>query len=114
MKPFNLEPALAGAKVITRVNKEVTQLHKFKTYDSQCIYGVVDESVECWNINGVYSCIGTPGSDFDLFMAPTERKEWIVRHGNHCTLYTPCYNLEAAQKFALLHNGTIHEITIIE
>ena len=50
----------------------------------------------------------------DLFMAPTERKEWIVRRETGC-LIGPFDTLIEAQRCSnTYYNSTIHEITINE
>ena len=70
MKPFNLEAALRGEKVVTRDGREVTQLVKFKgTHKSQELFGVVDGvAIPCsWYEDGVHIAILNP-SEFDLFM----------------------------------------------
>lgn len=53
-KPFNLEEALNGAKVVTRIGREVTQLHKFDVEKSHCLCGVLDEDILSWTINGEF------------------------------------------------------------
>jgi len=67
MKPFNLERALAGDKVITRDGREVTQLVHFKNVEtSNDLFGVLEHCILSWKENGNYW-----GDDvFDLFMAP--------------------------------------------
>ena len=55
-KPFNLEEALAGKRVVTTEGDEVTQLVQFKTLSyPDNIYGVVKGAVMCWNDDGSYS-----------------------------------------------------------
>jgi hypothetical protein len=121
MKPFNLERALAGDPVVTRDGRPV----KIAGYNSNVnpyyqVIGWVDELVVTWKKSGQ---IANCGNDFDLFMAPTERKEWIVRyqHGTpiaeiepYIAFSGPFYSLENAQRFAKDTEGSIHEITIIE
>ena len=52
MKPFNLEEALNGAKVITRSGQEVTQLVKFNADEKDTLYGVVSKEIVSWADNG--------------------------------------------------------------
>ena len=53
-KPFNLEEALNGAKVVTRNGDEVTQLHKFNVKKFHCLCGVLDEDILSWTIDGAF------------------------------------------------------------
>ena len=53
-KPFNLEEALNGAKVVTRSGREVTQLHKFDVKKSHSLWGVLDDEVASWTIKGEF------------------------------------------------------------
>lgn len=115
MKPFNLEAALAGAKVVTRDKREAEIVSNNKNAKSgRVLIGWVDNEPYTWRANGSNMTTDQEKGSGDLFMAPTERKEYLVRHGNHCTLYSPFDSLEEAQYIATLNNGTIHEITIIE
>ncbi len=80
MKPFNLERALAGDKVVTRDGREVTQLTKFDC-EGECLAGVLDLSLSTWNKNGQFW--GTSEeSDDDLFMAPKTVKHWVNFYSN--------------------------------
>ena len=68
MKPFNLEAALRGEKVVTRDGREVTQLVKFDVEDcNRPVVGVVDDSIYKWNPKGEWS-LAMDLSDLDLFM----------------------------------------------
>ena len=54
-KPFNIEEALAGNRVVTNEGDEVTQLTQFKTISYRTnIYGVVKGIITCWNGDGSY------------------------------------------------------------
>ena len=68
MKPFNLQAALNGAKVVTRDGKPVTELMKFTTprpYNLvAAIGGFLFELTETGNLND--NKIDSP---YDLFMA---------------------------------------------
>lgn len=75
MKPFNLERALAGNKVVTREGVEVTEIYKFTTATSQFkIAAVVHGVLKTCTVDGVYSP-GVP-SQHDLFMAPVKKQIW--------------------------------------
>jgi hypothetical protein len=123
MKPFNLERALAGDPVVTRDGRPVKIAgYNPDAFDGKKVIGWVGKDAEMWNENGqyygsAYAC------NFNLFMAPTERKEWIVRyqHGTpieeiepYIAFSGPFYSLKKAQRFAKDTEGSIHEITIIE
>ena len=75
MKPFDLERALAGDKVVTRDGREVTQLTKFNS-DADCLAAVVDGELITWGEDGLYWVKGRD-SGFDLFMAPKTVKRWV-------------------------------------
>lgn len=68
MKPFNLEAALRGEKVVTRDGREVSQLTKFDVEDcNRPVVGVVDDSIYKWSPKGEWS-LAMELSDLDLFM----------------------------------------------
>lgn len=66
MKKFNLQEALEGKSVVTRLGDSVSRLIDFGTDEYFPIYGVVDGTVESWTKEGYY----TKGTDsgHDLFM----------------------------------------------
>lgn len=73
MKPFDLEKALAGAKVVTRYGREVKNLRRTsqETYPSDCaLYGGIEDHQYAWCESGSYweTCI----DDRDLFLADEE------------------------------------------
>jgi hypothetical protein len=119
MKPFNLERALAGEPVVTRdgrpvkiagYNKDATKTHALLGWDD------VNDSMT-WDLSGKFNPNVEAFSSLDLFMAPTERKEWIVRlNPKHIAYYKGPFNTkELAIVYADNWEGaTIHEITIIE
>ena len=74
-KPFNLEAALTGAKVVTRDGREVTQLVKFETTEGQPLRGVVNGLVTGWCATGEY--FKGDQDQLDLFMAPQKKKLWV-------------------------------------
>jgi hypothetical protein len=123
MKEFNLERALAGDPVVTRDGRPV----KIAGYNGEaeedefCLLGWANNMNHGWHSDGTYMRGVENGKD--LFMAPTERKEWIVRyqHGtpieeieHYIAFSGPFYSLEKAQRFAKDTEGSIHEITIHE
>ncbi len=113
MKEFNLQAALDGAKVVTRDGKEV----KIAGYDPDAERG---DKVIGW-IKGHSNSWGESGSYLhndvhykDLFMAPTERKEWVVRLSLNCVVGPYFTKQDAELVSANYENSTIHEITILE
>lgn len=82
MKPFNLEAALDGAKVITCDGREVTQLTMFNVNkNGYVLYGVLDDTVYSWLISGKYY-YAIDESKFDLFMATNTKSIWVARVGD--------------------------------
>jgi hypothetical protein len=112
MKQFNLQAALAGAPVVTRDGRPVKIAgYNPDAIESQRIAAWVGDFVIDYGENGKrYSYV-----DCDLFMAPTTRKEWIVRGANGNVVFGP-YKVKAhAESCYLLDQGaTIHEIIIME
>ena len=108
MKSFNLEAALAGAKVITRDGREV----KIAGYNEDA------NSLLGWIGSGVYQWTGggqNIADKNDLFMAPTDRKEWVVRCSDTCVLGPYKTSNEAYECIMRWKTpGTVHEITIHE
>lgn len=72
---FDLEKALAGAKVITRDGREVTQLTRFDIYGNYPLIGVINKQKETFQINGKFQDSGE--STADLFMAPEKISCWV-------------------------------------
>lgn len=70
-QPFNLQAALAGARVITRDGREVHELTKFTkvTNSDLNLAGVVNGCVVIWCKDGNYDPFYDK-SHLDLFMAP--------------------------------------------
>lgn len=83
MKPFNLEEALAGKKVITRDGQEVTQLHLFKNVIlKHSLFGVLDNNILSWHKNTGRYNINIEYHDDDLFMASEKKEGWINIYNN--------------------------------
>jgi len=75
-KPFNLEEALAGAKVVTRSGEEVSQLTLFKNVvNDYPLCGVIDKVLETFRITGNYSKNGE--SNYDLLLAVETKKIYV-------------------------------------
>ena len=84
MKPFNLEEALNGAKVITRDGRFVTQLIKFNADEKETLYGVVNNEIASWKDDGRFSFV-PPYNDhiLDLFMFVEPKRIWVNVFKNH-------------------------------
>jgi hypothetical protein len=122
MKPFNLKEALAGKPVVTRDGRPVKIAgynHEAESHNK--ILGWVDRTFISWYESGIYDeCIDNTHKN-DLFMAPTERKEWIVRvdHGGKIfnSVHGPYDCFDMAERFSKIvdcESVSIHEITITE
>jgi len=76
-KPFNLEEALNGAKVVTRDGYEVTQLHKYNIIKKpHCLCGVLCDEIFSWTINGEYWDSDNKHSR-DLFLVVEPRRIYL-------------------------------------
>jgi hypothetical protein len=76
MKKFNLEEALAGAPVVTRDGREVSQLTLFDCLSVYRLYGVVGGLVMEWTKEGRHD-IRYDKHQRDLFMKPKKVERWI-------------------------------------
>ncbi|MHB9161363.1 MAG: hypothetical protein ACYC6W_10860 [Nitrosotalea sp.] len=83
MKPFNLERALAGDKVITKNGHIVLELIlQFKLIEPYInLIGTINGYVYTWNKEGKIYVDGT-SNPFDLFMSSTKKKLYIAIHKN--------------------------------
>ncbi len=109
MKDFNLKDALAGKPVITRDERSVEIL--CYSEERNLLVGLIGGSAYVWTGGGK----STLNTYRDLFMAQTERKEWVVRVSDTC-VFGP-YKTSAEAYDAIIRvgmPGTIHEITIHE
>jgi hypothetical protein len=76
MKPFDLQAALDGAKVVTRLGYEVTQLVKFDVRQRMTVAGVVNGNIYWWKEDGTGS--GNCNA-LDMFMyEPKKKKARII------------------------------------
>jgi len=77
LKPFNLEKALAGEKVVTRGGQEVVKIVHFKDANpEERIVFQVEDVVYLCNEEGKYLTTGA-GSQIDLFMTTTKKQGWV-------------------------------------
>jgi hypothetical protein len=110
MKEFNLKDALAGKPVITRDGRPVKIAGCNE--DRNSLLGWIYGEVNQWTGGGKSYKID---STRDLFMAPSERKEWVVRVSDTCVLGPYKRSPEAYDAIIRVGMpGTIHEITIHE
>jgi hypothetical protein len=117
MKPFNLERALAGDPVVTRDGRpvKIAGYNEEAEEDEFCLLGWANNMNHGWHSDGTYMRGVENGKD--LFMAPNERKEWIVRCGvGDVVKYEgPFPTEEAAKVYADNYEWrTVHEILIVE
>jgi N-acetylneuraminic acid mutarotase len=77
MKPFVLEEALAGAKVMTGDKKLVTDIAYFPSVDgSHKVCAVILGQIITFTVTGRISN-ESPHPLMDLFMAPVKKEGWI-------------------------------------
>ncbi len=85
LKPFNLEKALAGEKVVTRDGRNVVEIVKLnKTEVSRSVIAVIEgQTWYAYTVDGRY---GTQQySPFDLLMVSTKKQGWINIYDNNPT-----------------------------
>jgi hypothetical protein len=77
MKPFNLEAALAGAKVMTGDKKPVTDIAYFPSISGVYKVGVVIDGGVLFFTETGHISNKSPDPLMDLFMAPVMKEGWI-------------------------------------
>jgi len=78
LKPFNLEKALAGEKVVTRDGRNVVEIVKLvKAVGSHTVIAVKEDGSWASYTSDGYSWTKGSLSDNDLFMAPTKKQGWV-------------------------------------
>lgn len=82
LKPFDIEKAKAGAKVVTRDGRNVRIIcwDKLDDDDTYPIVALVKdkdgtEDTEIYTLDG--ACVVDQKYDLDLFMAPTTVEQWV-------------------------------------
>jgi hypothetical protein len=115
MKPFNLEEALSGKPVVTRQGLPVTKIVHFEnTHNDYQLFGVVDNQIESWTIQGKYYKI-YDSHNKDLFMLPEKKSIWVnVYEGfdNEIVLGTQHPTSDRAKSQISSHNTYIKTIEI--
>ena len=86
LKPFDLEKAKQGGRVITRDGRNVRIICWDLKYDMYPIVALVmdkdgtEEEIETFTLDG--ECVAEQKYDFDLFMAPTIVERWVNVYKN--------------------------------
>jgi hypothetical protein len=98
-KPFNLEEALNGAKVVTRDGREVKELTKFEGLKDYPLVGIVDSQLHTWTTQGLIS-LHLGECRADLFLAVETKRVYVNVYILHDTIKTGGNydTLEAAKK----------------
>jgi hypothetical protein len=92
MKPFDLNAALNGAKVVTRDGREVKQLTLFSALDeSQPVVGICNHQIEHWDRDGRYHVNTWEETIYDLFMADVDEAPQITTLEGFLEAYYPNY-----------------------
>lgn len=77
-KPFNLEEALNGSKVVTRDGCNVNQLTFFENAKVLQLVGVFDDgTMSSWRKNGMHTTSGSRLSDKDLVIVVNAISAWV-------------------------------------
>jgi len=118
MEKFDLERALAGEPVCTRDGRDVTQLVKFDAKnEDEVIFGVIDEEIYSWTIDGKWDNMVKSQSPFDIFMKPKENAIWVnLYKSKEGHLYTTGveYPNEESAKESADDIGYLRTIKIVE
>lgn len=81
LKPFDPEAALAGAKVVTRDGRKVSEIAVFRT--AKTVYPVstvIDGHIFSHTIDGLY--FGNSDASLDLFIVPKTHYGWLNIYRN--------------------------------
>jgi hypothetical protein len=112
MKPFDLEKALAGEKVITRDGQAVSEIVVFKTADFPLAV-VVDRNIRCYVCDdGTFN--GYRNHPYDLFMAPKDVTMWTNVYPcltGYTTGQCQLYKTEQEAKDSCDENGVTTSLT---
>jgi hypothetical protein len=84
MRPFDLKKALSGEPVVTRNGTTTSALHFFPSANSQTqrVIAVIGGIIRQFYDDGRWA-IARNDSDYDLFMAPVKRQEWVNIYKKH-------------------------------
>lgn len=107
LKPFDLEKAKAGAKLVTKDGRPV-RIICWDKLDDDNTYPIValvkdkdgtEEEIETYSLDG--ACVVEQEHDLDLFMAPTTVVRWVNLHGGFGGHYN--YRIYDSEQEALKH-----------
>lgn len=99
MKEFDLNAALEGQPVITRDGRKVTEIHCFKSYDTDYpVHAIINNKVYSYTKEGEYR--KNDEHYLDLFMAPKIIEKWVnvYQSGNEIWLNRTYHNSEESAK----------------
>lgn len=104
LKPFDLEKAKQGAKVVTRDGRPARIICWDKLGDMYPLVALVKdkdgtEDTETYTLDG--ACVVDQKYDLDLFMAPAVVVRWVNLHGGFGGLYN--YRIYDSEQEALKH-----------
>jgi hypothetical protein len=116
VKEFNLKDALAGKPVITRDGRPVKIAGYFGRNGQpyRDVVGWIGTDPDSWDLDGTHFAYGCDSCKDDLFMAPSERKEWVVIYRDNFGNAINSMVYSTHPDFPVPGNTTIHEITIHE
>lgn len=84
MKPFDLEAAKAGAKIVTRNGKDVKfLLHLPDIEPDSRVVALVNNIVHTYGENGKLYADSPYSSELDLFLSEEKKTIWINYYGPH-------------------------------
>lgn len=98
LKPFDLEKAKQGAKVVTRDGRTVRIICWDRVESTYPIVALVkdkdgtEEEIETYTLDG--ACVVEQKHDLDLFMAPTTVERWVNVFKGRCGYYFSYYKSE--------------------
>ena len=105
LKPFDLEKARQGAKVVTRDGRNVRIICWDREESTYPIVALVkdqdgtEEDTETYTLDG--ACVEGEKHSIDLLMAPTTVVRWVNLHGGFGGLYN--YRIYDSEQEALKH-----------
>ena len=107
MKPFNLEAALRGEKVVTREGYTVTQLVKLDGFlEIYPVVGVVEGRVRRWTEDGMYDKSADYHA-FDLFMYEEPEEIWTPTNELRFEVRASIYSYKGATALRILQQKWI-------
>lgn len=120
LKPFDLDRALAGDKVVTRDGQKIIDLFLSKNPELDeysKLVGTIedDDDIYTWGENSIF-CIDDEDDSMDFFMVPNTKKLWIAigkKESKFCHITSAAYlNKEDAYSQWNIDEYIIKEIEI--